>query len=98
MALSARPGINSCATVAHKLRPDTPQPPGTTRLGFQELRGPETFFPWGETPRSPDGSLVNLMHDPSQGGWYVQIAARVCGGGFGGSPGRFKAIYRVWWQ
>ncbi|MFN0181897.1 MAG: hypothetical protein ACKVZ0_24105 [Gemmatimonadales bacterium] len=90
LAMVARPGPNSCEEANFFLTPDTPRPSGTASVGWQELRGPETFFPWGE---GKDGSWVT---DQRVG---IMVRARVCGAGdHFGSPGRFKALYRVWWR
>jgi hypothetical protein len=42
VALAARTGINACEEVDFNLRPDAPRPSATTRVGYEELRGPET--------------------------------------------------------
>jgi hypothetical protein len=89
VALAARPGINSCEETMAIMMPDTPRPSPTSRVGWQELRGPETYFPWGQ---GKDGSWITDQVT------MISVRARVCGGGIGGSPGRFKAIYRLWWQ
>jgi len=54
------------------------------------LRGPEIHFPWGED--NDNGSWITPFDD------HIRVRAKVCGGALGGSPGRFKAIYRVWWK
>jgi hypothetical protein len=61
--------------------------PANSRINYEERRGPETYWPWGED--SNNGSWITPFDD------HVHVKARVCGGGFFGSPGRFKAIYRV---
>ncbi len=78
-----------CEAAILNLAPDEPRPPGTV-VGWEELRGPETFFPKGANAQN--GSAVTDLGD------HIMVAANVCGGGLGGSPGRFKAFYRVWWK
>jgi hypothetical protein len=78
-----------CQAAALDLSPDQPRPPGAS-LGWEELRGPETFWPNGEN--ASNRSTITDLGD------RIAVRARVCGGGLGGSPGRFKAFYRVWWK
>jgi hypothetical protein len=95
VALAARPGAlpfgwsNSCEQVEFDIFPEVSRPPNS-RIKYEELPGPETFWPWGKDANN--GSWVTSFDD------HVHVKARVCGGGLGGSPGRFKAIYRVWWE
>ena len=91
--VAATPGpiVPSCEQVEVDLAPDGDIPrPSNSFVGWEELRGPECFFPWGEN--ADNGSWVRVFDD------HIRIKARVCGGALGGSPGRFKAIYRVWWE
>jgi hypothetical protein len=94
LALAARaaalPGIiPSCESQEFDVYPETPRPPNSV-VGYEELRGsfPEVYFPWGES--QDNGSWVTNLGD------HIHVKAKVCGGAFG-SPGRFKALYRVWW-
>jgi hypothetical protein len=89
--VAATPGpiISSCEKQEFDITPEIPRPP-SSKVAYEELRGPETFFPWGEN--SDNGSWVQVFDD------RIHVKAQVCGGAIGGSPGRFKAIYRVWWQ
>ena len=95
IALNARPGatpgpvVPSCESVNVDLYPDVSRPPNT-RIAFQELRGPETYWPWGEN--ADNGSWVTRFDG------HINVRAQVCGGPLFGSPGRFKAIYRIWWE
>lgn len=95
VALAARVGVlpfgwsNSCEAVEFDIFPEASRP-ASSQIAFQELRGPETYFPWGEN--QDNGSWITAFDD------HVRVKARVCGGAIGGSPGRFKAIYRVWWE
>jgi hypothetical protein len=95
VALAARVGVlpfglsNSCEEVNFDIFPEPSRPPGA-HIGYEERRGPETYWPWGEDANN--GSWITGYDD------HVHIKARVCGGPVFGSPGRFKAIYRVWWQ
>lgn len=92
VGLVARPGINACEGVEFEIRPEAARP-ANAQIAYEELRGPETFWPWGEN--SDNGSWVTVMDD------RIKVKARVCGalGTLGvGSPGRFKALYRVWWK
>jgi hypothetical protein len=95
VALAARVGTlpfgwsNSCESAEFDIYPEADRPTNS-RLAYEELRGPETFFPWGEN--NDNGSWINVYDD------HIQVRARVCGGALGGSPGRFKALYRVWWE
>jgi hypothetical protein len=77
-------GVGLCARTG----PETPRP-ANSELTFQELRGPECYFPVGQNANN--GSWIVRYDD------HIRIKAKVCGGGLGGAPGRFKALYRVWW-
>jgi hypothetical protein len=88
VGLVARTGINACEQVSFDLAPDAPRPNGS-RVEYREDRGPEVFFPWGQN--SDNGSWITAFDD------HIHVQAKVCGGFFGGSPGRFKALYFVWW-
>ncbi len=89
--VAATPGpiIPSCEEVEFDIFPEAPRPPNS-QIAYEELRGPETYFPWGEN--NDNGSWITLFDD------HIRVKAKVCGGALGGSPGRFKAIYRVWWK
>jgi hypothetical protein len=95
LALAARvaatpgPIIPSCEKQEFDIFPEAPRPPNS-KVAYEELRGPETFFPWGEN--GDNGSWIQVFDD------HIHVKAQVCGGAIGGSPGRFKAIYRVSWQ
>ncbi len=95
VALAARvagtigPVIPSCEEVEFDIFPEAARPSGW-RIAYQELRGPETYFPWGQD--LDNGSWITPYYD------HIHVKAKVCGGSLGGSPGRFKAIYRVWWK
>jgi hypothetical protein len=95
VALAARVGAlpagisNSCEEVEFDIFPEAVRP-ANAQIAYEELRGPETYFPWGEN--ADNGSWITVFND------HIHVKARVCGGAVGGSPGRFKAIYRVWWQ
>ena len=58
----------------------------------QELHGsyPEGHFPWGEN--ADNGFWIQSRGD------HIHVRAQVCGGALGVTPGRFKTLYRVWWQ
>lgn len=94
VALTARRGFlpfglsNACEAVDFTMRPEGPRPAGWY-LAAQELRGPETYLPWGQDANN--GSWVTRYDD------HIRVRARVCGGGSTGRPGLFKALYRVWW-
>jgi len=96
VALAARNSVpGECQEVSFDLTPDAPRPPGAN-IQWQEFRGPETLFPPGVSGGS--GSWITPLTSPgTSGADKVNIRARVCGQ-YAGSPGRFKAIYRVWWQ
>lgn len=97
VALAARVGAlpfgmsNSCEAVDFTLAPEQqrPEPRSDWMIAYEERRGPETFFPWGQDANN--GSWIDVNDD------HIRVRARVCGGALFGSPGRFKAIYRVWW-
>lgn len=95
VALAARVGwlpfglSNACEAVDFTMRPEGPRPAGYF-LGYQELRGSETFWPWGQDRNN--GSWITTFDD------HIRVRARVCGGAIGGRPGLFKALYRVWWN
>ena len=90
VALAARTGLfNPCEQVDFDIFPEASRPP-SSQIRYEELRGPETRLPWGENANN--GSWITAFDD------HVHIKARICGGYPGGSPGRFKAIYRVWWE
>ena len=99
IALQARVGklvgglSNSCEEVEVDIFPPEAKPlysQITYQLAYEELRGPETHFPWGEN--ADNGSWISVFDN------HIRVKARVCGGDIFGSPGRFKAIYRVWWR
>jgi hypothetical protein len=81
---------NSCEEVEFDIYPEASRPSISWQIAYEELRGPEIYFPWGEN--ADNGSWISVFDK------YIRVKARVCGGDIGGSPGRFKAIYRVWWQ
>jgi len=89
--VAATPGpiIPSCEQVEFDIVPEGDRP-ANSQITYEELRGPETHFPWGEN--ADNGSWVTVSAN------QIHVKARVCGGALGGSPGRFKALYRVWWQ
>jgi hypothetical protein len=90
IALAARTGIFSpCEQVETEILPEGP-PPANAVVDWEELRGPECFFPWGGN--RDNGSWITVAAD------RIRVKARVCGGMPFGSPGRFKAIYRVGWR
>jgi hypothetical protein len=89
VALAARVGILSCEQAEFDLSPEAPRPAGS-HVAYQESRGPECHFPWGQDANN--GSWVTVYDD------HIHVRAQVCGWFFGGSPGRFKALYRVWWS
>jgi hypothetical protein len=47
--VAATPGpiIPSCEEIEVDISPEAPRP-ANSRIAFQELRGPECYFPWGE--------------------------------------------------
>jgi len=91
--VAATPGpiIPSCESQEFDLAPETARPPNSV-VGYEELRGsyPDVYFPWGEN--NDNGSWVTNLGD------HIHVKAKVCGGALFGSPGRFKALYRVWWS
>jgi hypothetical protein len=93
VALAARKGMfgwsTSCEEVDFDIFPEASRPPNS-RIKYEELPGPEIFWPSGKDDNN--GSWVTSFDD------HVHVKARVCGSGLWGSPGRFKAIYRVWWE
>lgn len=92
VALVGRSGwINTCEKQEFDIAPEAPRPSNGI-VKYQELRSsyPELYFPWGEN--SDNGSLITIFSD------HIHVKAGICGGGIGGSPGRFKALYRVWWE
>src|SRR5206468_4597285 len=90
VALAARTGLFSpCEQAEFDLSPEVARPANAT-LAYEELRGPECFFPRGQN--ADNGSWVKALND------HIHVKARVCGGLPFGSPGRFKALYRVWWK
>jgi len=88
VALVARP--TQCEAAILGVVPEAPRPSPSSVIGWEELRGPETFWPLGENAQN--GSWVTDL------GNAILVNASVCGGGVGKSPGRFKAFYRVWWK
>ena len=91
VAITPGPIFPSCEKQEFDIYPEAPRPPDSV-VAYQELRGsyPEVHFPWGEN--ADNGSWIQSRGD------YIHVKAQVCGGALGGSPGRFKALYRVWWQ
>jgi len=93
VALAAKVGsfpfVSNCEQREFDLAPEATRPPDSV-VGFEELRGPEVFFPLGQN--ADNGSWVSDLGD------YIHVKARICGEGLFGRPGRFKAIYRVWWK
>jgi hypothetical protein len=79
----------SCQSQEFDVIPEAPRPPNTV-VAYEELRAgyPEVYFPGGENQDT--GSWVTNLGD------HIHVKAKVCGQQFG-SPGRFKALYRVWW-
>ena len=96
VALAARVGalpfvMQACEELEFDLGPEWPAPsPTGFQVAWQEMRGPETYWPWGEN--ADNGSWI------TNAGNHIHVRAKVCGGALGGSPGRFKALYRVWWE
>ena len=96
LALAARvaetpgPIFPSCEKQEFDIYPEASRPANSV-VHYEELRGayPEVFFPWGEN--ADNGSWITVLGD------HIHVKAQVCGGALFGSPGRFKAIYRVWW-
>jgi hypothetical protein len=88
--VAATPGpiFPSCEQVEFDIFPEA-QRPTNSHIAYNELRGPETYFPWGEN--ADNGSWITVSND------HIHVRAQVCGGAIFGSPGRFKAIYRAWW-
>ena len=70
------------------------QPPGARvpheRVGFREYVGPET---------RPESVLSHVVR-PRDDGIYVHVTVRGdrFDGAFGGGPGKFKAVYHLWWE
>jgi hypothetical protein len=74
------------------IRPPTPQPPGT-HVGIEEHVGPETNFQTiTEGNSARNGAQITLYPD------HAHIHVKVHGAPLGGVPGKFKAVYRTWWQ
>jgi len=98
--VAATPGpiIPSCEEASFTLAPPTSRPSAAASLRYEELIGPETYFSWGQDANN--GSWVTYV--PFAGNpvaaYAIMVRAKVCGGALGGPPGRFKALYRVWWQ
>lgn len=93
VALAAQPG--KCEAVVFDIFPDHAPRPNGAQINFNEYRGPEGNFPEGEGDKNY--SKVDAFDD------HVHVKAQVCGKaggifGIGGEVGRFKAIYRVWWE
>ena len=91
--VAATPGavIPSCEKQEFDIFPEALRP-ANSLVAFEEIRGtyPEVYFPWGENGNN--GSWIQALGD------HVHVRAQVCGGALFGSPGRFKAFYRVWWK
>lgn len=89
----ATPVISACEEAEADIYPEAERPiTNDAQLAYEELRGPETYFPWGEN--SDNGSWITVFDD------HIHVKARVCGRASLTEPrltGRFKAIYRVWW-
>jgi hypothetical protein len=92
VVLNARTGVNACEEVDFTMNPEAARP-FNYEIGYEELRGPETYFPHGQDANNGSWITVDPFSRDS-----IRIKAKVCGGFFGGSPGRFKAIYNVWWE
>jgi hypothetical protein len=98
LALAARvaatpgPIVPSCESQEFDMVPD-PEVfrPANSVVAYEELRGsyPDVYFPWREN--RDNGSWITTFSD------HIHVKAKVCGGAIFGSPGRFKALYRVWW-
>lgn len=93
LALIARAGIDSCEGQEFDIYPEAPRPTNGV-VKYEELRSsyPEVHFPQGEN--QDNGSWIGVATD------HIHVRAHVCGGfpPFIGSAGRFKALYRVWWE
>ncbi|MDX2059854.1 MAG: hypothetical protein SFV24_18740 [Gemmatimonadales bacterium] len=86
IGLVARP--SECQAAVLTVAPDDTATSSFKTLAWEEIRGPETFFPAGQN--SVNGSWVNVV------GNAIVVNASVCGGP--SQAGRFKAFYRVWWK
>jgi hypothetical protein len=86
MGLVAAPG--TCQAAILNLAPDDPRPSPASVVGWEEIVGPETYWPNGQNAQN--GSRVTDLGD------HLVVNAMVCGNQV--SPGRFKAFYRVWWK
>lgn len=73
VAMVARPPIElfkACERVSFELSPEAARPPNS-RVVYEELRGPESYFPTGEN--ADNGSWVERYDD------RIAMHAQVCG-------------------
>ncbi len=91
LGLVARP--TECERAIFEVVPDAPRPAPSSVVAWEEIEGPETRWPHGGRD-AQNGSWVTSLGDRI----LVLVDAGVCGAGLHGSPGRFKAFYRVWWK
>jgi hypothetical protein len=83
----------TCQGLETDLAPDTPRPPNS-KVAWSIHLGPETR--WAQGLNAANGHWETLYED------RLHLRVRVCGGApspfpFVRDPGRFKAIYRLWW-
>lgn len=78
----------SADILAPPARPSTPH-----RLAYRELVGPETILESiDEGNANKDGARIDVFDD------RIRIYVRVKGKSRLREPGKFKALYRVWWE
>jgi hypothetical protein len=82
-----------CQNLETDLVPEAPRPE-KHKVAWALQLGPETIFPNGEN--AENGHWETLFED------HLRVRVRMCGGSLDSlhlfrNPGRFKAIYRLWW-
>lgn len=80
--------VSDCNSMTVGLKPNTPRPPNSV-VAYKELVGAESFDP----NRNPQRHFTRVTKFADS----IVVTANTCGDNTG-SPGRIKAIYRLWWE
>ena len=96
IALCARPAKllnwrSECREIDVDIYPEQAKPAtGILNYNVYEDGYPATYF--------PNGTKKDCYHKVTRYIDHINVKAKVCGEGIGGSAGRFKALYTVWWE
>jgi hypothetical protein len=97
VAVAASQGLISSETeIVVSIAPPSARPSPTSTCGVRELVGPETILP--SITLGNAGTTGNTGAELTVSQTNVQIRVKVRGNAFWGGNGRFKAIYRVFWN